>query len=839
MASHSIDRRGARALRAPLTILPLLVAAACGGAGDERVADHADDIVDPGSPAYGPSSAGDLGPLPVHGWFPQRDGTGVDLGYNAQYSNGQDLVAAPTGDVFVADLASVGAAWRTKLAGDAYQSTPALRQDVDDALAKMRTDVDLSVLDAGGVTALFDFITALGGPPAVAQKHNSFLGYAPIRARWRSRELKSGGSGRFAFSYWKKDPAPHELDELRDRGARVYCAARRARDQQGDNVASMGEQVGFKTSILGREIDFLVVEPTVVLDAASAYTSRPGRFSQRSDGGQAFEVPMKFGTRITPIRGVGLPGLPEMRYPVALTMADGEVTTRADRKPTNTGNTFTKEYTTAAHGDAIATAFEQITAGEGARVILFTTGWLTVDLGLQLDFDLGRPVTNDAELAKARWDERLLKTDGLDLGFPGTPGFTGTAAFPIRTRSGSAQWYGPRRIHDGAWLLKPACGTEFHPCPPWDWSVLEPDGAMNSDFQTKAAAIGPMETRVWQDDDHEVQTRTAMTLTGSVGGHLGIRNIGPFSIALDVVGKLSGTVGQTHVVRDAAWAEGPWGGPMRAVSGVTVRPRTDASVNLLDTTADLHLSIYLGWFGTVTWDAHLFTIPGTNLASYDSDSDHAFKEDATLRIGAGSSVGADKRRAPDVSLHLPGPTEVASFTGGNDVDSCLAEPPDTRRTPDTCKAKPTDGAPVRANLCAYTFAQLPPGLCADIPRAVAALGASGDMATCWSQYLSFLCEPTSYFAGGILSHIVDDGDMAHLTANLTKLAEVERTCVNAAVPNTGDKAVDHAAAKVFMDSFFKLAVCDASGQPIGDAGLITSVGDPSKTPTPTAAGTCK
>jgi hypothetical protein len=572
---------------------------------------------------------------------------------------------------------------------------------------------------------------------------------------------------------------------------------------------SMGEQIGFKTSILGHEIDFMVVEPTVVLGSPVANE----RHSMRVlfDGAQSFEVPMKFGARITPIRGLGLPGLSEMRYPVALASVDGEVGTLADQRTRGDGSFgYSKEYTTLAHGDTISSAWENISTTRNAAVVLFSTGLLTVDFQMSVGFDLGRP--------KPR-DDRALSQVNL------------WSDFPRISRTGKIFDYSGRTYHDGAWQRPDPC-REIG-CAAWDWQ-LQP---VNPYFQTTAAAIGPMNTRALQDDDHVLETRTALTLNGQIHGVLGFDRLGPFGLGLDITGGISGTVGQSHVVRDALYAESAAGSAMRGASGLTVRPKTDASVGLLDTKATLKLYLDLPWpIGTVEWDADLFTIPGVTLANYDSEKTDDWGEGATVRIGTGSNA-SDPTMSPDVHTHLPGGSEIASFGPGHDVASCLTQPPDDHTDPPLCTPAPPTGGPPRANTCLYQIVQTPVAVCSDIAGAVARTGASGDKAACWSKLFQLLCTPTSYEDPALLSHVLDDGTLQTLESNMSSLADVESTCVNAFVPITGDHDTDNAAAKAFVNSFFQMALCDASGRPLRPDEILGPASDTSTKPT--APGTCK
>jgi hypothetical protein len=101
-----------------------------------------------------------------------------------------------------------------------------------------------------------------------------------------------------------------------------------------------GGRVGFGVSILGQQIDFMVIEPSVGAQPSSQVLA-PG------DGAQAFTIPLLLGTRITPIRGL-LPPLDEARVPVTFTTADTEVRTRAAKQlirvKTLKGPVFINDY---------------------------------------------------------------------------------------------------------------------------------------------------------------------------------------------------------------------------------------------------------------------------------------------------------------------------------------------------------------------------------------------------------------------------------------------------------------------------------------------------------------
>ncbi len=771
---------------------------------EAETATTAEPLISTTSPALLPSSVPDLPALPVRGRFAQKNSQGSDLPYLGQISRGDDLLAPPV----TSRAAWVAASTPTALVPrplDGYLSS-----------ALSAADADNTGVDAGAVGSLFELLSFLGvTPDASHETFTTFQGYSPIRSRWQYAQFEGGGSfrGQPLLGRMVKNPSPPAVDEFRERGARLYCAARKLGFEQGSTARSMGEQVAFSVKLLGHRIDFLVVEPLLSLTGPKAFDQGDGPFAPASDGAQAFEVPMGFGTKITPIRGIGLPGLREIRYPVELVTADSEgVTSAAFGRRGDTTYGATKQYMTAEHTDAIQSAWE--TMHTGVTVPLFEAGILRVTMTINLDADIGRPLLPGASMpigvSPQPYDRVLVQSAMLPLAY----GATRSSFSPLL--DGGRVTY-----HDGAWTPNTCHVTEIGPrCPTWDWAVV-PDQASTL-WQAKSAALGAMGTRLNQDDDHVYRTRTSLGITGKVKGSIGFDRVGPFRLSVDIDGGINGTVGQSHILRDGVIAEKlPGEESMRAAAAVTVRPRTDASATLIDTFATLHFSMHIPFYGDIHWDPTLLHIDPVTLASWDSDTAHAqWHEDSSLRIGTSSGLGPATKK-PDVYSHLPQGLDAPSFD--QSVDECLADSRPNPAVPPLCASEPPSGAPPHANTCAYFRGQLPTSVCGDVGRAAAYTGATGAKAACLTRYFKFLCQPVENQSGGTLSHIVDLGS----ERTMSDLGSIMTECIAAYVPAGAPEPTT--AATAFTNSFFKMGICDDTAALISSSDAL-GPWDPSKSP---------
>jgi len=672
---------------------------------------------------------------------------------------GPDLLASPvTGQ----------AAWKATFfpsPATAHTAAPAFALRTAEALASAAGH--LGSFDTGLVGKAFELFADLAEyqpgaevdvfPPA-SPPAPVFRGFQPLRARWLRSQW--GRPGPIGYLPEKKYVYPDFslFEDVRLRGARLYCAARRAQQEQAGQTLSLGERVGFSVKVLGQTIDFLVVEPTLAFgrDCAEEPCDEPGpaRFTgavdgvSPADGAQAFEIPLLLGTRVTPIRGLGLPGLGEVRVPVSLVTGDTEVKTLAEKRPVHVGWTLgpggispefltmhSKEYHTVTHTDALlSTGFfgGNVYTATG-ELTLFYLGPVRVFGKVGLTYAVGEP---------GGGNDRVLK------GFP--------TGWPPDVRDG--------RLYENPFQLSPPLGVRYHDGP-WalgwrrgspflEWRV-QPEGTTDP-FWTAATfpVLRPHDMRALMDDDHAFDTATSMSLGLGLYGQLGIDE-GPFDITLTVGGDVTGSVGQHHVLREALMAQDPlilgFLPRMRPITALTVRPRQTADVTFSGLTAKLHFHLSIPFFDDIDFDKTLFNVPGAPLYAYDTD-DHLVPDDEQLflRLGTGSAHGQPMKK-PTVLSHLPLHSEFDTFT--QDVDACLADDTTVPEAPPPCKPVVDSGTTPQAELCLYgptsllqeellqTF--LPPNVCGNVSGFVGSLGLGDLQAECIEDYLAFVCSPVS------------------------------------------------------------------------------------------------
>jgi hypothetical protein len=258
--------------------------------------------------------------------------TGPAFVHEGRMTWGGDLVDPGTGSP------AAWQGWFSPIQGPLrYTASPAFPVRVGQAWSAAQSH--LTALDPAAIGDAFELFEKLQdfmpGASATVTKPDTpksfFFGYRPLRARWLGSQW--GRPGPLLFQpekhYAYADSPPFR--DVRMRGARLYCAARRAQLEQAGLPASLGERVGFSVSLVGHTIDFLVIEPTLALDGPERFTGAAGDLSR------AFTVPFLLGTRVTPIRGLGLPGFGEIRVPLELVTGDSETVTAAEKRPVFVG----------------------------------------------------------------------------------------------------------------------------------------------------------------------------------------------------------------------------------------------------------------------------------------------------------------------------------------------------------------------------------------------------------------------------------------------------------------------------------------------------------------------
>ena len=691
-------------------------------------------IVDTDNPVEGPAQSGPIPPLPVAN--PPAGGLPVDwpdpftgalFVQEPSYSWAPNLSSPP--------VETLGGSCTNPLpASSDTIYRPALAAHLIEALDESEDSVDpLFATDLlGPIQGFLDVLAALPGSTAPTLSdlpdERVCLSYQPVYARWLASQHKPK-----LVTYHSN---PVVFREARERGARLYCAARTAQFAQGDASHSMGERAGFSVNVLGQQVDFFVTEARFSLDGPERFTGLGA-----NNGGQAFEIPMLLGTRITPIRGLPLPGFDEVRVPVSLVTADGELRNRAEPglivlKTEFGGKVLVvpghrKTYQTATHVDLIRTGSVG-TKLDGAKTELFRVGPLAVEIGFDISYLVGDLTPGN---------QRVLLA----------PGFPAARSGRLWVQPGSG-----RRNHDGRWrLVMPARGL-FDllgiSAPTW---FVDPDGVTDPFWREPVDVIfpPPLEVRLIQDDDHSLESETALTIAGSLGGELG-GGFGPFHVSLTVTGTLTGSVKQAFVLRDALAAQDQGGAAMAPISGLAVRSRQEGGADLAPATGTLHFHLSLLWpFDDIDFDEELFSVDKVKLANYDTEDDLPLtnaSDEYAFRLGTGADNG-DTLEKPAVWSHFPSSTgEFASFP--TDVAACLADPTENPPTPPPCEEVPPQGTVPSAELCVYgpanemeglLGASIPPHVCSNLPGFLGGLSVTPEVLECLETHFAFLCSPVS------------------------------------------------------------------------------------------------
>jgi hypothetical protein len=723
-----------------------------------------------------------------------------------------------------------------------FTAAPALQTHVNAALAS--ADGKLSQIDAGGIGALFssfaDLVSLTPGAHATftlpTGPKQKFFGYLPVRSRWlRSQWVPTQNFVITPWGPWQKYTSSdyYPFGDIRLRGARFYCAARRAEVEQNGSRLSLGERVGFSVGVLGQQIDFMVVEPTLSLDGAS-------KFFGSGDGAQAFTIPLLLGTAVDPIRGL-LPTLGEAKVPVVFVSADTEVRTEAERKsifipggPLKLTPTHTKEYHTVTHSDAVLSAgfYDDQRFSANADFLLFTVGPLNVRALLGLDYGVGAFHVNDTAVP----DDRVLF-----WGDPSAP----PPGWPTRSRSGRSfvNLFSGTEYHDGAWALAAHRGSPY-----FQWEV-QPDGPSNPLWTFPVfPIIRPHDLRALTDDDHVVSSATQLDLTVGLRGELGVSTTKPFEVTVHVEGSFTGGVTQHTLLRDALMAQAPAGvSIMRPFTSLTARPRQTAQVTFSGLQAGLHFYLDLGFFGSIDFEKTFIDTPAVNVADYDTDDSLAPADEQTfLRLGTGATAGIAMTQ-PNVLSHLPGRTDFKTFL--QNVPACLADNAPPPPQPEDCTPTQSTGTPPGVNLCLYgpelplqenfLGQLLPPNACSNIQGWLAALDLSAGKKLCLTKYLSFLCSPVSkeqsWNGVNVVSRVwnLDPGMNSALLGIVDECAlAFMGTDVAPDDPAVHDAVTDMAS------GFIGVAACSSDATLIPDSQIITAI-NPTTPPAAQPGQICK
>lgn len=811
-------------------ICATMALAGCGGEGSAPPISA--PIVSTGHPVLGPALHSPIQPLP--------DVTGQAFGANpfatdphsiheGVYSDGLDLSYPPAYD-FSSPANSCPAAtpicvWREDATTVPNGSTPdfdtLLGQALDDGFTK-----ELPKLDAGALTSLLDILAQLGANTNTVGPTERFVGWGPERGRWlKNLEFRIKKTP-FLIRY--SDPTL--MSSLRERGARLYCAAREAQKHQTTATKSMGKQVGFSVNLFGQQVDFLTVEPTLVLDGPQPYLDpaaprcpieSPNCTKPPDDGAQAFMVPMLLGTRITPVSF--LPSLPEVRFPVALVTGDSEVVTH-----THEGGGLSRSYQTITHADALLSTEGGGTAG--VVLPLFTIGPVEVDFGLGLGVGVGQIFSNESTQCPVPQPPPTILLPTLPSnGAPANDRLLTGAPFGWPpNREGAVSTYNFGSYDEGKWSL----GNYTSNIPGNDSFMSFPTSGVG----TSAALPNwdPMLLRALEDDDRHVWHSSTLGLCAGISATLGV-DLPPLIVQLTAGGSLGANVALRHDLRDGELAFSPNGafGTPPAIGALSVTPSMRANASL---TLSVHLKLAIDLvFGTVTIiDADLIHVGPISLASYDSGP---WDEKYRFRLGTASSQG-DPMKQPGVASHLPSDTPFASFP--DTVDGCLkSKTPNVPPPPPCGSVPPPNGSgPPHVELCVYAGGpppspfgggvSLPPNVCANIAGyvAVALPGASHEQQQCLSDQLAFLCKPVSqeqlFQAQEVVARIFNPKDSTEMGG----FSSVVKECAAANLPANATQAQ----AQTYVQSLFQYGFCDIAATMLDPNHLVGAVGNPNQPP---------
>jgi hypothetical protein len=739
------------------------------------------------------------------------------------------------------DLVSPGTAVRSIWTGKqfpvpgalTYTAAPALTLHVNDALAA--ADTGLQDLDAGGIGSLFNTYVDVVNEIPFAHAGNvqlptarklDFFGYYPVRSRWlRSQWVPLGPIVRFGSTLYQQrvyDP-PYAFQDVRLRGARFYCAARRSQLEQNGSRLSLGERVGFRIDIFGQHVDFMVIEPSISLNT-------PAKFFNVGDGAQAFTVPLLLGTAVEPIRGIGLPPLGEAQVPVVFVTADTEVKTFADKQTIARVGipklvpTYLKEHHTVTHSDAVLSAgfYNDQRFAVDTDFLLFSVGALNVRGLLTLTYDVGAFNLATTEVP----DDRVL------FGAPNS-----------RTGHLYLNPYSGTQYHDGAWALAAHRGSPY-----FQWEV-QPEGVTDP-FWTFPIypVIRPHDIRAVTNDDHVFSSATSLGVTLGLRGELGVNLTGPFTVTVDVTGSFTGGVTQHTVLRDALMAQGPVGSTiMRPFTSLTARPRQTAEVKFDGLKAGLHFTLDLGFFGPIEFDKVFFETPAQTVADYDSDASPALADEKNmLRIATGATTGQPMTQ-PNVLSHLPEHADFKTFL--EDVPACLADTTPLPPPPPPCEPAAGSGTPPAVQMCLFgpelllqenfIGQTIPAGVCPNIQGWLATLTLTGGQKLCLSKYLNFLCTPVS--KEQVWNNVNVVSRVWNLESSMNDaLLEMANECalafVGEDVPPDDPEVLDKV--KQMANGMVGAGPCTSDATLIPDSQIIQAV-NPTTPPTAEAGKICK
>ncbi len=499
----------------------------------------------------------------------------------------------------------------------------------------------------------------------------------------------------------------------------------------------------------------------------------------------------------------GLPGFGEIRTKVALTSDDSEISNNARAAnvhlapqcveglctPGFTGPAHLEQWRTVTHADALVTSSSGV-SGQ-AKFPFFTVGFFTAYATLGLSFGLGVPEPSS--------NTRLQTRTG--------------------TLSGA--------YHDGPW-------RNFTNVQSAGLFGVWPEAMTDASYYVGSSVeSNPFYLKLLENDDHSLRKTTSASLSLGLEGDVGV-TVGPAQIEIKLTGGITGTVSETHELRDEALVERDLASPATAtpIDAVTIAPLSGAKASLNDTVLSFHAELDLPWpIGAISYDKTLASLPGTSLASYSSG---LWPESSRVRLAYGSALGNPMLK-PAAYSHFPGSAPFSGISG--DVDTCLADPKPSPVEPPACKATPPQGALPSAQVCFWE--PVWPGL--SCTNYVAAIGAgsawSPAQKQCLDDLMAYMCSGTSKIqslnGGHAVAHVIDFSPAG--APAMTSLVHALNECVLSSTTAGVGGADGARIATQYVAGLLQVSACTADGTLLPTP--IQTAIDPSAPP-PVTEGSC-
>lgn len=750
------------------------------------------------------------------------------------YTNGADLVAAPVDQTNPTETEL--ASWVARSRGGTewkHESTPAfegyLRSAWNAGIAH------LANLDSAKLKTLQSDLAGLGVAVTLKPEVKHAVPYAPTQTRWLRNQYAPNGK----TSSWGPIQAKYEYTTpsttaaVRQRAARLYCAARKAADVQAANPSSvmMGEQVALPLTIFGQRVDLGVVQATLAIDRPKKFTGGSAGVAAPSDGAQAFLVPLLAGVHAIPVRGIPLvPEFPELRHPIALVGGDSQVVSPQADESILTGTfpalcffgtctspkpTYTtaprKTWETATHTDALMTANAGLSWSTGKiPVMRFSFG--KVDIEFVSSLDVGTPaVADDRALKRTHpaWSP-LARPDQ-----PTTP----------------ADW---GAYNDSAWTIDSYyLGTS--PTPPFFATLAA------NPWATSLSSATLM--RLYENDDRHLVTQSALGIGAKLYGG-GEADIAGLHLSLTGIGSVNGSIQLKHDLRDGVSAvqtipsDPSLHADLYPFDNLLVTPKTSATVDI-GLEVSLRMSADLG-FAKLDHRVKLLDPKASK-----TWGDKPWEEKRRLRLGTGSDFAwaSDLAQASWSMAHLPNTAAFSSFE--RTVDACLADETTPPSAPPPCPAKPGSGTVPSAEICVVmtpdhtsgyyggfgTDAEWGADVCADPVGRANLMSADPMIRACYRSLLQYACSPVSRALDAVKgrAHVLRT-DSASGTVD-GGLVEAIKACLTA-FPTAPGYEGD------VVNRYMTFAACDASGRLLSKEETFSVAGSPGE-PSPVGDGSCR